>query len=802
MKVTYNWLKEFVDFDLTPTALADLLTMLGLEVEGMEQLGGGMDAVVVARVVEKAQHPNADKLSLCKIDNGKEILSVVCGAQNFKQGDTVALAQVGAVLPGDFKIKRSKIRGEESCGMLCSEKELGLADESAGIMVLPENLPLGTPFFEAMGLKDTVFEIGLTPNRADCLSVIGIAREVAAKLGKHVRYPTIVVPEYGEAVDSRIKVTIQDAVGCPRYAARYISGCSIAPSPAWLVNRLNAVGVRSINNVVDITNLVMLELGHPLHAFDYSRVAGGQIIVRRAGEGESFKTLDGQERRLNSADLMICDSERAVALAGIMGGENSEIVATTSDILLESAFFNPPTIRRTSKRLGLHTESSHRFERGADLQMVPMALDRAASLMVQLAGGSVAKGRVDNFPAPKAPTTITFRPERANAMLGLSLTAERMAELFRYLEFQVQPVSNGSLQVTIPSYRVDIEREIDLIEEICRLNGFDQIEAVLPLAQVVSERPSSHQKLQRIVRDHFVRSGMHEIVSFSFIAPGVAEKLCLTADDPRGNGIKLCNPLALEQSVMRTTLLPGLLETAARNMSFRSLDLRLFEMRRVYQAVAGQDMPHEPICCAGLVTGAREQQSWCYDKSAVDFYDAKGIVEDLLRLLQISAPEWVAEEPEPFYHPGKCCRIKVGQTLIGTVGELHPQVLANFGIERPVYYFELNFEAMVQLASSSRKTIMPPSRFPDSARDIALLAPLDLASSQLLDCVKKLKLKELEDISIFDLYQGDRVPEGHKSIALRLRYRAADRTLTDDEVQSIHQKVALSLTEKLGVTIR
>jgi phenylalanyl-tRNA synthetase beta subunit (EC 6.1.1.20) len=314
-----------------------------------------MDEVVVARVLEKNQHPNADKLSLCKVDNGKEILSVVCGAQNFKQGDTVALAQIGAVLPGDFKIKRSKIRGEESCGMLCSEKELHLADESAGIMILSDNLTLGTPFFEAMGLKDTIFEIGLTPNRADCLSVIGIAREIAAKLGKRVRYPSIVVPEYGEPVDSKVSVTIQDAAGCPRYAARFISGCKIAPSPAWLVNRLNAVGVRSINNVVDITNLVMIELGHPLHAFDYTQVAGGQIIVRRAGEGEKFNTLDGQERTLAVTDLVICDRDRAVALAGIMGGENSEIIDTTTDILLESAFFDPPTIRRTSKRLGLHT---------------------------------------------------------------------------------------------------------------------------------------------------------------------------------------------------------------------------------------------------------------------------------------------------------------------------------------------------------------------------------------------------------------------------------------------------------------
>jgi len=801
MKVTYNWLKEFVDFDLSPVALGDLLTMLGLEVEGMEQLGGGMDEVVIARVLEKNQHPNADKLSLCKIDNGTEVLSVVCGAQNFKQGDTVALAQIGAVLPGDFKIKRSKIRGEESCGMLCSEKELGLADESAGIMVLSEELELGVPFFEAMGLKDTVFEIGLTPNRADCLSVIGIAREIAAKLGKRVRYSSIVVPEYGEPVGSLISVDIQDSAGCPRYAARFVSGCKIAPSPAWLVNRLNAVGVRSINNVVDVTNLVMIELGHPLHAFDYKQVAGGQIIVRRAGEGELFRTLDGQERKLASTDLMICDRDRAVALAGIMGGENSEISDTTTDILLESAYFNPPVIRRTSKRLGLHTESSHRFERGTDLEMIPKALDRAASLMEQLAGGCVATGRVDNFPSPKAPVSVTFRPERANAMLGLSLTAERMAELFRNLEFQVQPVSHDSFQVTIPSHRIDIEREIDLIEEICRLNGFDQVIATMPVAQVISDRPSLHQRLQRTVREHFVAEGMNEIVSFSFISPDAADKLKLSDEDPRRNSIRLCNPLAAEQSVMRTMLLPGLLETASRNISFRSLDLRLFEMRRVYHSIPGQEMPHEPICCAGLISGAREKESWCQQPVVVDFFDAKGIVQSLLELLQIRGVVWSSEQPEPFYHPGKCCQIVVGGAQIGSVGEIHPQVLNSYEIDRPVYYFEVNFEELVRLVGT-RKSIVHPSRFPDSVRDLALLVPVELPSVQLITCVEGLKLKELEEVTIFDLYQGDRVPEDHKSVALRLRYRAADRTMTDDEVQTVHQKVITALTGRIGVSVR
>ena len=801
MKVTYNWLKEFVDFDLNPVELADLLTMLGLEVEGVEQIGGGLDEVVVARVVEKAQHPNADKLSLCKVDNGREILDVVCGAQNFKQGDTVALAQIGAVLPGDFKIKRSKIRGEESCGMLCSEKELHLADESAGIMLLSSDLTLGVSLFDALGLKDTIFEIGLTPNRADCLSVIGIAREIAAKLGTSLKTPSIVVPEGTTPASNHVGVTIQDPVGCPRYAARYISGCTIAPSPAWLVNRLQAVGVRSINNVVDITNLVMIELGHPLHAFDYREVAGGQIVVRKAGEGELFTTLDGQERVLTVSDVVICDTERAVALAGIMGGLNSEIKDDTRDILLESAFFDPPTIRRTSKRLGLHTESSHRFERGADIGMVPLALDRAAALMAELAGGTVAAGQVDTYPTPKQPVSVRFRPQRCNDMIGIELTSERMTELFRNLAFSVATNTDGSLQVGIPSWRVDIEREIDLIEEICRLNGFDQVPASMPVAAVISDRPSRHQQLQRLVRDHFVAEGMNEIVTFSFIGPDGADKLGLGVDDPRRSGIRLCNPLAEEQSVMRTTLLPGLLETASRNMSFRSLDLRLFEMRRIYVPKAGEELPHEPIWAAGLISGARFAESWCQQQAEADFFDAKAVLENLFEKLQLDGIRWSAEQPEAYYHPGKACRILCGTTLIGTLGELHPSAQARFELERPAYCFELDFEALVRL-SGRRRAIVPPSRYPDSVRDLALLAPLELAAEQLLTCVNGLRLKELEDVDVFDLYQGEKIPVGQKSIALRLRYRSPERTLTDDEVSALHQKVVDTLAKKLGVALR
>ncbi|GFE60774.1 phenylalanine--tRNA ligase subunit beta [Geobacter sp. AOG2] len=801
MNVTYNWLKEFVDFDLTPDQLADLLTMLGLEVERMEKLGEGMDDVVVAVVEEKRQHPNADKLSLCRVNNGTEVLDVVCGAQNFKQGDTVALAKIGATLPGDFKIKRSKIRGEESCGMLCSEKELGLAAESAGIMVLNAGLTLGTPVFAALGLKDTLFEIGLTPNRADCLSVVGVAREIAAKLGKKVRCPEIALNEAVEPVDKSISVTIEDAEYCPRYAARYLGGCRIAPSPEWLVKRLNAIGVRSINNVVDVTNLVMMELGQPLHAFDCDRLARQRIVVRRAGDGELFTTLDSQQRILSGDDLVICDAERPVALAGIMGGENSEIADTTTNILLESAWFLPSAIRKTSKRLGLHTESSHRFERGVDIGGVTRALDRAAALIGELAGGRVAKGCLDVYPGKREPAAIPFRPERANALIGIELPHEEIIAILERLECAVGKLSTGALTVTPPSYRIDIEREVDLVEEIARMNGFDRIPATLPRAQVVSDRPTRHQQMEKSVRDALVEHGMNEIINFSFTAPGAADKLLLAADDPRRSTIRLANPLVDEQSVMRTTLLPGVLETVARNVSFRSLDLKLFEMRRVYLPSQGDDMPREPLYVVGALTGSRDGLGWSRTNEPVDFYDAKGIMENLLDLLGVGNVKWVADTPDPFYHPGKSCSIMAGRERIGSVGELHPTVQENFGLDKPVYCFELDFEKVLILTRQKR-TISAPSRFPDSTRDIAMLAPVELPVEKIIECIHGVKAKEVEKIDIFDLYLGNGIPEGCKSVAIRIRYRSYERTLTDDEIGKLHGKIVDTLVNKVKVSIR
>lgn len=801
MIVTYNWLKEFVDFNLPPSELADLLTMLGLEVERMESRGEGMDEVVVAVVQEKAQHPNADKLSLCKVNNGREVLDIVCGAQNFKAGDKVALAQIGAVLPGGFKIKRSKIRGEESFGMLCSEKELGLAEESAGIMVLPPAAPLGVPLFEALGMKDTIFEIGLTPNRADCLSVIGIAREIAAKLGTKVSYPGQEVVETGAPITDIASVVVEDPHLCPRYAARHVSGCTTAPSPQWLAERLKAVGMRPINNVVDVTNYVLMEYGHPLHAFDSRLLAGGKIVVRRAGEGEKFTTLDGQTRKLKSSDLTIRDADKVVALAGIMGGENSEISETTTDILLESAYFKPSAIRLTSKRLGLHTESSHRFERGADIGILTRALDRAASLIAELAGGSVARGTIDVHAGTVEKKSIPVHLDRINHLLGTSLRAEEVKDIFHRLEFAVETVEPGVFEVEPPSFRVDIERDIDLVEEVARLHGYDKIPVTMPKARVFSDRPTRHQKLENLVRDLLVAHGFNEVINFSFMASDAYGKILLGGGDPRRDSIKLLNPLIEEQSVMRTVLLPGLLETAARNASFRILNQRIFELRRVYRVRTDRDLPDEPLYLAALLTGLRDPEGWNQQKAAVDFYDAKGVVENLLEQLNITGVVYEIGDVENFYHPGKACNLKIDGEIIGSLGEIHPSVQENYGLEKPLYYFELNFEKLV-LNCSDEVAVQAPPRFPETFRDIAMVLDEETPAVEVLNCITGLKVKELGGAEIFDFYKGEHIPAGRKSIAVRVRYRSPDRTLTDDEVSRLHTRVVEALIKKLNVSIR
>lgn len=592
MIVTLNWIKEFVDFTCSPDELAHRLTMAGLEVEAVEYLGAGLDSVIVARLLSVDQHPEADRLTLCQVDTGSEQVQVVCGATNHKTGDLIALAQVGSLLPGDFKIKKSKIRGQVSMGMLCSEKELGLSDEAAGILILPEGLNLGVPVFDALGLKDVRFEIGLTPNRPDCLSVVGVAREVAAMFGKELNIPTHEVQEDGEDINSETSVTIEAPGHCPRYLARLIKGVKIAPSPDWLVRRLESVGQRSVNNVVDVTNLVLMELGHPMHAFDFNLLRGRKIVVKNAQNETRFTTLDDQPRELNSSDLVICDGEGPVALAGIMGGQNSEIHDDTCDVLLESAYFSPNTIRRSSKRLGIHSESSHRFERGADINMAPLALERAASLILELAGGVVSKGVVDAYPFEVKNKSITLTRQKTSAILGLDFDIATLKKLLTGIGIEVfvdEERPDASLRCIAPSFRPDLEREIDLIEEIARLNGYDAIPVTMPESRIVCHRPQPHQVLVRQLRDQMVASGFAEVINYSFISPEAFNRIDLADDDVRRNPIPVLNPLTEEQSVMRTTLVPSLLDTVAGNLSYRSLDQRLFELRPVFTGAAAEE---------------------------------------------------------------------------------------------------------------------------------------------------------------------------------------------------------------------
>ncbi len=801
MVVTWNWLKEFVDFDLTPEELSHRLTMAGLEVDAMDKLGEGLDSVIVARLLDVGRHPDADRLTVCRVDTGNGEVQVVCGATNHKTGDLIALATVGTVLPGDFKIKESKIRGQLSQGMLCSEKELGLAEESAGIMILPAGLPLGQPVAEALKLADVRYELGLTPNRADCLSVVGVAREVAAMTGNPLKVPQPQLKETGPDINSQTSVEIVDSEKCPRYAARLIRKVKIGPSPNWLVRRLEAIGLRSINNVVDVTNYVMMELGHPLHAFDFNLLRGGKIVVRCPGKIE-FKTLDGQNRKLTEADLAICDGEGPVALAGVMGGENSEIQSDTTDVLLESAWFEPYTVRRTSKRLGIHTDSSHRFERGADINMVPVALDRAAALIAELADGQICKGVIDAYPRRIDNRILTIGTERTNRILGLQLTTRRIAELLAAIGLDVAAGADASqLQVGVPTFRPDLEREIDLVEEVARLNGYDAIPVTMPSGSSTGHPEPAGQGVVRRLHELMINAGFSEVVNYSFVHPASDDRVLLAADDSRRNHTLVRNPLSEDQSVMRTLLLPSLLENVSRNLAYRSTELALYELRPVFLPVTDAELPDEPMHLAAVLTGRRAPLGWCQQDDAVDFFDLKGVVEQLLDALRIDKVQWVTDEPATYLHAGKSCRVMHGKVCLGEIGEVHPKVLANYDVAAPVFMLELNVSALAE-AAQGHAAIEAISRYPDVYRDSAFLLDADVTAASIKEVVAGVRSNLVENIVIFDVYSGKGIPEGKKSVAVRVRYRSTERTLTDDEISKVHDRIVRSMEHRLDAQLR
>jgi len=800
MKVTLNWLREYVDFDLSADELSHRLTMAGLEVDAMEQHGDGLDSVIVARLADVAAHPDADRLTVCKVETGQATFQVVCGAKNHKTGDLVAFAQVGTVLPGDFKIKKSKIRNQESFGMLCSVKELGLGEEADGIMILPPNLPLGKPLFDVLGLKDVMYEIGLTPNRADCLSVVGVAREVSAMTGKPLCLPKPDLREAGENAANKTSVMIEDADLCPRYAARLIEGVTIGPSPDWMVRRLEAVGMRSINNVVDVTNLVMMELGQPLHAFDFNLLREQRIVVRRAGEGDTFTTLDGQERTLVADDLVICDGVGPVALAGVMGGLDSEVQDDTTDILLESAYFNPLAIRRTSKRLGLHTESSHRFERGTDVDMVPLALDRAAALIAELASGTIAPGAVDVYPDQIVRRSVTITARRASEVLGLELAIGDIADRLTSIGLECEP-DGDALTVDVPNFRPDLEREIDLIEEVARLIGYDRIPVTMPVSSLTCQQLPAHLALERKVRDQMTRLGYSEVINYSFFNAASPERIGISDKDPRSQHVRILNPLTEDQGVMRTTLVPSLLETAARNLAYRSEDLALFELRPVFQPIAGADLPQESLRLTAILCGRREPLGWSQSDAKADFFDMKGAVEELLSGLRVTGLTWDSHSNEPYYHPGKSCALYCGNRLLGTLGELHPEVLYEFDLGQSAILCDLDIESLFEIGPGKIR-FQPLSRYPDVQRDSAFLVDAEITAQQVFAVLGRVKIKDLEKIELFDVYAGAGIPAGKKSLAIRASYRALDRTLTDELIQNLHGKLVRAMEKELSAELR
>ena len=802
MKVSLNWLKDFVDIDMPVDTLGRLLTMNGLEVEGIETVGQSLDDIVVARILGVTPHPGSDKLFLCQVDTGHDTVQTVCGAPNVTEGALAPFALPGVRLPDGTVIKEGRIRGEISAGILLAEDEMGLTDDHTGIMILPHDCEPGTSLLSHLSLSDHVFDVDITPNRPDCACIMGVAREIAAATGQTLKRPTIEMVEEGPPIEDLTSVTIIDPEGCPRYAAGVIQSVTLGPSPFWMRYRLHLSGIRSISNLVDVTNYVMMEMGQPLHAFDYDRLKENRIVVRRAQEGEIFTTLDGVTHTLNSETLLICDGERPVALAGIMGGLNSEIFTGTETVLVESAFFDPVTIRRGSKRLGLSTEASYRFERGADVGGAVNALKRAISLMFQLAGGRVSTGFIDNYPKTHTPPMINLRVDRTNLLLGTSLSTGDMSGYLQALEMDVQDINENELKVTPPSFRVDIGREVDLVEEVARLSGYDNIPVIYPFIRPSEKGEIPELQVRDQLRSIMVGLGFTEIITYSFTSPDTADTLGAGEGSPLRSFVKILNPLTVDQSVMRTSLIPGLLETARTNILHDEKDLKLFEWGKVFIHKAGQELPVEKNYLAALMTGLYCQKTWNSDERPVDFYDMKGALEVLLDDMGLRESVFQKETEIPRYDPGVCSSIFRTGSLIGHVGRVSPTVMADYDLtDANTYLFEIDIEVLLTTVSGT-KTFSPFTKFPAVYRDISIIVRRQLESAQIGQIIKRQGGELVESVQIFDVYEGQGIDPTEKAMAFRICYRSEHGTLDGEEINRLHESVIESIRQETGGRLR
>jgi len=801
MLVSLKWLKDYVDFNLSAPELADKLTMAGLEVDEIREIKPAFSSVVVAKIISVRPHPSADKLSVCEVTDGNRTYSVVCGASNIKAGDVVPLAKVGATIPGGYTIKSSVLRGEQSDGMLCSEAELEIGDDASGIMQLPVGTTLGKLLEDVLDLKDTVLDIGVTPNRADCLSMIGIAREVAASTGKKIRTPAIDVRESAEDINTWTSVKIIDSDLCPRYTARIIKNVKVGPSPNWMKIRLEAAGLRSINNVVDVTNFVMLEMGQPLHAFDFRFLEEGRIVVRRSRPNEEFTTLDGKSRTMADDTLLICDGVKPIAIGGIMGGINSEVKDDTQTVLLESAYFNPTSIRRTARRLAMQTDASFHFERGIDPEGTVTALNRATQLIARLSGGSVCKGHIDEYPVKIPRTTdIKLRSNRINSVIGVSIKNREVVKILKSIGMDIRLSGKGKFLVTPPSYRVDITREIDLIEEIARLYGYDRIPVTLPAVAVTEIAEIGRLKLEERLRLLLAGCGYTEVINYSFIPDSFVNHLNLGENDERRRFVSIRNPLTEDQSVMRTTMIYGLLETLRKNANNDYFNLRIFEIGRIFLRQGKSELPEEKNILAGLLSGKISEDLWgC--KQGVDYFDIKGCVDNIFHDLKLNNFSYRSKDAQPFLHPGKSANIYIGDEFIGYLGEIHPDVLEKTGVSGNNYVFEINLDILSRHVTESIR-YREISRYPAVTRDVAFLVSSDVEADFMVSAVWKQQEDLLENVRIFDIYIGQGLPEGTKSVGLRFFYRAPDKTLTDIEVNRAHDKIVRNVLQLTCARIR
>ena len=796
MLISLNWLKQYVDINESIEELEEALTMIGQEVEAIDVKGKYLDHVYVGQVVEYGQHPDSDKLSLLKVDLAQEeLLQIICGAPNHKLGDKVAVATIGACLPGEFKIKKAKVRGVESCGMLCSEKELGLGEDHEGIIILPEDAPVGTLLKDYLEINDVVFELEITPNRPDCLSHIGIAREVAAYYKRKVKYPKTVLNVVNESTSDVIAIDIMTKEKYKIYTAKIIRNIKVKESPKWLKDRLKSIGLKPINNIVDATNFVMMEYNHPLHAFDLNKISGNKIIVREANAGEKIVTLDGVERTLEAGELVIADGGKAIAIAGVMGGQNSSIDNGTTDILLEVAHFNPQIIRKTSKRLGLSSDSSYRFERGVDLEDAEVVINRIASVIQEISGGEILHNNAEKYHAKYQKREITLNLEKLNKFIGKTLTLETVGGILASLQIELISNYNGNLIVTPPSYRDDLTRPADLYEEVIRMYGFANIEAKMPIESIRAGQVFPETEIVDRYKRRLVGVGLQEVINYSFIPKDALAKVKMSAET-----IDVMNPITEEMTTMRATLIYSLLTNVRDNFNRSLFDLNLFEVGRAYTKKEDSKLANEKVKVAIAIAGKKDKELWNVKPEAYDFYDLKAYVEAFLESIGIKKYQVYRSENTSF-HPGRSVDVKVGRDLLGTYGEIHPDVAENLDIKKfRVYVAEFDAETLEKYSSEKVK-YEGVVKYPAVERDLAIVLNKDVLVGAMLDDIKKLT-NIIEKVELFDVYEGDRIEADKKSAAINIMMRSKVGTLNEEDVNKTIESILQTIKKKYNGEIR